>query len=140
MRTYTLLDWDAEHADRLSVKKFYDQRSDLIAEATTGLLEEDANALWCDAMLFLVADWISDRNSEVPLILRDHLNVPPADPDEDFGPVIGLRLADRRNRSDVITVLTDFWNKPAQTREACYVKADVAAAMVAEWNVARQSG
>ena len=57
MRTYTHLDWDARHADRLSVEDWYSGQFDPLQTAIEALPKVEADAIWCDAMLFLVADW-----------------------------------------------------------------------------------
>lgn len=137
--TYTLLDWQGyTHAETLGVKGWYDQQFDPLEEAIKPLPPQEAHAIWEDAMLFVVANWLKDRNSKIPLVLRDHSYVFPR-PQDDIDPIVGLRLASRSSRSDVVTVLREFWSKPAETKAACQAKADVTAMMMAEVNVPKDA-
>ena len=137
--TYTLLDWQAHtHAETLGVKEWYDQQFDPLEEAIKSLSPQEAHAVWEDAMLFVVANWITDHDSTIPIILREHL-YSYLTPKEELGPLVGLRLAKRSNRSDVITVLREFWSKPAETKAACRMKADVTTMMTAEMNLPKDA-
>jgi len=69
---YTLLAREAHtHAETLGVESWYDQQFDPLEGAIKSLPTQQFDAIWCDVMLFMVANWLLDHDSAVPLILRD---------------------------------------------------------------------